>query len=1131
MPFARCRRAVPAMLLLMLSVPLATRGAPLKVPEGFEVRLVATVPAVLFPCQVATAPDGALFVAEDPMDQVGPYEASDGRILLFREGKEPVVFAEGFRAIFGMAWRDGTLYVSHMPFLSVIRDADGDGKADDREDLFKDLGPTDNRGLNDHIVSGLQFGMDGYLYISVGDKGIPKAIGPDGRTIQLIGGGIVRCRPDGTGIEVVSSGTRNHLEPNLDDRENLFTYDNTDDGLGWWTRVTHHIETGYYGYPYDYHDYTYRMLPQMAEYGGGSPCGALFYKEDVWPEEYRGVGFWAEWGKGKVQAFRFAPEGSTFKVGETFDFAVPDGVNNFRPIDLALSHDGRTLYVADWNMGGWGSKIEKVGRIFAVTYTGGVRARPRGRDSDPIETQIAQLDHPSFNERMRAQAALITRGRAALGAATAALANPRTDPVARRHLVWTVDGIAGGTPEATTPLLAAMESAAADIRAQAARALGERAVPLAEGPLIALVKDPEPTVRLQAIIALGRIKDPKAIPALLPALGEDDAYLAFAARQALRRIDDWKAVAVGLDSEDPKVRAGVLSSLELVYDLDATRVLAGLATDPERRAEERATALTYLAQAHHKALPWDGKWWGTRPYAGRPPAKVLDWEGTPLVLETVREGLENPDAPVRLAAVDAVREIGDREALATLRGRFASEPIPDVRRAAARAFGAMGDRDALPLLIAAVRDPKAPDPVREAALTSVETIGSHVAVRALIDLLEGGQLDVERQPRVIAALGRSKARSAVGPLAARLKDAAPAVRAAAAEALGKIGPLNDVAPTLRAALDDPAPEVRKAAVAALGALNDREAIPALLKAADTDDTRYEATLALAAMPDTLAMQAYLRGLVDKSPDLRKASAAALAKIRDQAVPALERLAQRKELSPTIIPELRRVFTSMQPLMSWQILGPFEIKAPAPIAPRDPIHLEATYAGADDQPVSWKPVQASDEQGEVNLGQIFPDQNGVAAYGYVEVQSPVARDAPMAVGSDDTLTVWVNGKQVYNFQDNRGLAAEAARFDVTLDKGTNRILVKCGNHGGPWGFIIALTVPGEYAFLKAPAQGGFDPEAFRALRRGPPATRSTAAPCSTTSGDSPASSATPSARRGAPSGPSSRPSGPNTPATS
>src|SRR4051812_23174536 len=123
MPLARHGRSLPATLLLALGLALPARAALPKVPEGFEVRLVATVPAVLFPCQVATAPDGALFVAEDPMDQVGPYESDHGRILLFRDGKDPVVFAAGFRAIQGMAWHDGSLYVSHMPYLTVLRDA------------------------------------------------------------------------------------------------------------------------------------------------------------------------------------------------------------------------------------------------------------------------------------------------------------------------------------------------------------------------------------------------------------------------------------------------------------------------------------------------------------------------------------------------------------------------------------------------------------------------------------------------------------------------------------------------------------------------------------------------------------------------------------------------------------------------------------------------------------------------------------------------------------------------------------------------------------------------------------------------------------------------------------------------
>ena len=118
-----------------------------------------------------------------------------------------------------MAWYEGSLYVSHMPFLTVIRDTDGDGTADARKDLFTDLGPTNNQGLNDHIVSGIQFGIDNHLYIATGDKGVLKATGPDGKTAQLIGGGTLRCKPDGTEIEVFSTGTRNHLEPNLDAKD------------------------------------------------------------------------------------------------------------------------------------------------------------------------------------------------------------------------------------------------------------------------------------------------------------------------------------------------------------------------------------------------------------------------------------------------------------------------------------------------------------------------------------------------------------------------------------------------------------------------------------------------------------------------------------------------------------------------------------------------------------------------------------------------------------------------------------------------------------------------------------------------------------------------------------------------
>jgi putative membrane-bound dehydrogenase-like protein len=1089
MPPVRFRRVAPALLAvclggtLTIAAPAAEPPLPV-VPPGFAIRLVAAVPTVEYPCQLATAPDGSLFVAEDPMDQVGPSNQPIDRILLFREGKEPVVFADKLNAVFGMAWYEGALYVMNMPRLTVLRDTNGDGKADRRQDLFTDLGvrPT---GLNDHIPSGLQFGIDGYLYISIGDKGVPKATGRDGRSVQLKGGGILRCRPDGTRLEVYSSGTRNHLEPNLDARDNLFTYDNTDDGDGWWTRVTHHIDSGYHGYPYDYHDRPDRFLDRIAEYGGGSPCGGLVYKEDVWPEPYRGLVLWAEWGKRRVRGFRFAPQGASFTVASVVELVEPGDVGDFRPLDLALSYDGRTLYIADWGLGGWMNKTGKFGRVFAVTYTGEVpQPRPRGSDADPIAAQIRQLDHPSFNERVRAQRALIRRGAEALEAVEAALDNSRTDPVARRHLVWVVDAITAATPGTNSvALVEALDDKEPDVRAQAARALGERSVRFAADYLIRLLRDPEPSVRLQAVIALGRIGagGRRTVAALLPVLADPDRTLAFAARQALRRIGDWDEIARGLDAPDPAVRQGVLITFEMIYDRDAAEALARFARDAARPTGERARALAYLAQGHRKTPPWDGKWWGTRPTHGRPPAKTLDWEGTELVLDTVRDLLADPLASIRTAAIAALIETGDRESLAALRQRFSEEPDPDVRRTLAQAFGTLGDRLALPALIAAVRAPETPEPVRDAALASVETIGTEVASRALIDLLEQRSVSAARQPRVIAALGNFKAKPAIPVLVKSLSSPEPAVRAAAATALGQVGRRDGVDAPLQARLDDPAVAVREAAITALGALDDRAAIPALIRAVDQEETRYEAILALAAMPDLRALPVYLRGLTDKSQDLRHAAAGALAKIRDQAAPALERLNDRHELAAPVVAELRKVFTTATPVTAWHVLGPFPIKDGLPFESNRDVDLAATPTGAKGTPIAWTSATSVDSSGMINLGKLYGTDADVAAFGVATVESPDERSAQLVLGSDDTLTVWINGRRVYDFDRRRSFKPDTERVDVKLRKGANRLVVKCGNRGGSWQYAVAVTGPGAYAFLRgAPAEGGFNPDQYQAF---------------------------------------------------
>ncbi len=562
-------------------------------------------------------------------------------------------------------------------------------------------------------------------------------------------------------------------------------------------------------------------------------------------------------------------------------------------------------------------------------------------------------------------------------------------------------------------------------------------------------------------------------------MADSDPYLAFAARVALRRIGDWKATAEALaKAKDPKVRAGVLAAMEQQYSTGAVDALKHEATDRSRPADERAKALFYLSQAHHKPIPWDGRWWGTRPSQGKPPAKSVAWEGTPLVLGAIRDALADADAPVRLAAVAAVKEEGDREALPRLRERFGVESDEKVRREIASVFGAMDDTTALPLLIAALRDSTVPESVREASLASIEQIGSDAAVQALIDLLREPGLKADRQARLLASLGRFKARTAVPTVVGLLANPDPKVRAAAAESLGKIGD-TAATPRVRPLLKDDSLGVRKAAIAAVAALKDRESIPALIAAAEAEPTRYEATIALASMPDIRALQVHLLGLSDKSQDVRKASSTALMAIRDEARPVLERLAGRKELPPSALPELRKIYGAIRPIAAWKVVGPFKLNERPPFPTNRPVDTSKplTYEG---KPLEWKSAKAKDAEGQVDLNELFANGDGKSVFGYAELKSDSERSARMAVGSDDTVQVWLNGKSVFRHGGDRGFTAGEDEFDVNLAKGTNRIVLRCGNTGGPWAFSVGVSsTESDHAFLQGPASGGFDPETFRA----------------------------------------------------
>jgi putative heme-binding domain-containing protein len=132
----------------------------------------------------------------------------------------------------------------------------------------------------------------------------------------------------------------------------------------------------------------------------------------------------------------------------------------------------------------------------------------------------------------------------------------------------------------------------------------------------------------------------------------------------------------------------------------------------------------------------------------------------------------------------------------------------------------------------------------------------------------------------------------------------------------------------------------------------------------------------------------------------------------------------------------------------------------------PIDPAASFKGIEGQRVMWRKANAVDSDGQIDLGRIYSLDDNRAAYGYAEVQSRSERKAQMAVGSDDSLTVWLNGKEVYRFDDQRLYGPEQARFEVPLRRGANRILIRCGNAGGDWKYSLALSAAADAEFLQA-----------------------------------------------------------------
>ncbi len=1031
-----------------------------KVPKGFKSELVLEVPEIEHPSVVTCDDEGNLFVGEDPMDMRGPATKEFDRVVYLRwpsEGGPPTktIFCEGLSAVFGLIWHDEALYVMHAPHYTMFRDTDGDGVADVRKDLADGFGPPPGIfGFNDHIVTGTRLGLDGLVYVSVGDKGIQRATGADGSTITLEGGGVVRMRLDGTQLEIVSTGTRNHLDVAMDSLDNIFTYDNTDDGLGWWTRFTHHITSGYYGYPYDYHDYPQRHLPRISEHGSGSPCGGACYRGAAWPARFVDNAFFCEWGKGKVQRFSMKPNGATF-TAEIEDFMTNDQTGDFRPQDLCFSPDGHTMYVADWNFGGW-TRPELHGRLYRVTYVGDDlrQVPPADAAADDVEALLKQLSHPAFNGRRQAQNHLAKLGQTAADALSGWLAGD-APAEAKVHAIWAqnalIDRLDGYSP--VGDWITRLNDADADVRGQAARALGLRRAERATAPLLIALRDKTAAVRLRTVIALGRIGSATVGDTLWETLADEDRYVSFAAMQALRAIGDWSLAPKYLDHADERLGRAAIVTLTGQYDPDAVAALSN-AVDTAKHIEARTAAVAAVANVHRQADPYISGWWGTRP-ARNPPArpKKNEWSGTSVVLRTLMTALEQPTPDVRRAAATALADVDHDAALPVLRKLATSDRDANVRRAAIETLVTRRDEQTVPLLAAVATDTKLDDELRRDAVAGIMRIGSDAAIDQLTELIAKATTPPELVVMCLEAVRQLDSDQANHAIARRLQDEHAEVRAMAAKAYAErrgSEAIDDLIPML----SDPETSVRQAVLLALGQLQAARAVPEMITAADVDTTEFEALTALAAIADARALPQYLRGLKHRNQTLRDACREALFQVREEIAPKLIALHERNELPATVTQDLQIVFSTPAPVLSWHVLNSWK----KPEMPEIDFSVTPDFSASvavGDTEVTWRELSAEAGTGRVSLHRTLRPRDESYTLAYLAISSEIESRSKMVVGSDDQVTLWVNGQQLHTFDGSRGWSANHTEIDVDLQPGTNHVWLLLGNNGGPWEFSLQV----------------------------------------------------------------------------
>lgn len=332
----------------------------IRVPEGFQVDLVAAEPLVDDPINIAFGHDGRVWVVEMADYPLGAPGGGRVRWLRDRDGDgkldESHVFLSGLDYPSSVTpWRDGIIVIA-APSIFFAADRDGDGKPEVREDLLTGIGAANPQ----HRASGFEMGLDGWLHFTAGDDTHQLLSTRTGKTHDVTRRDV--CWNPDTGELFTTSGMTQFVRAR-DEFGNWFGNVNNQPIFHYVIEDKYRRKGGYSGpaqqplldppvappvFPYSHTKDRFNDLFTFNRFT--SACSSIIVRVPGLGEEMRGAALVCEPVHNLVARFRVIPDGVSFR-GERFAedskydwFASSDPFS--RPVRVVNAPDG-TVWIVD----------------------------------------------------------------------------------------------------------------------------------------------------------------------------------------------------------------------------------------------------------------------------------------------------------------------------------------------------------------------------------------------------------------------------------------------------------------------------------------------------------------------------------------------------------------------------------------------------------------------------------------------------------------------------------------------------------------------------------------------------------------------------------------------------------------